>query len=89
MREKAADVCGSEAEHEVGEFAVVSGPEDEVPVVGHEAVGEDAYGEDLAGLVEGLEEGLVIGGFVEDALAGVAAVEDMVDDVARGDACGT
>jgi len=73
-----------EPAHEVGEVGglVLAGPEDEVEVAGHEDVGEDAHGEAGVGLFEGAFEGGVIGGFLEDAVAGGGEVEDVVSGVA-------
>ena len=45
---------------------VLVGPEYEVEVVGHEAEGEDAEGVAELGLMEGVEEGEVVGGFLEE-----------------------
>ena len=78
-----------EPAHEVGEEVglVLAGPEDEVEVVGHEDVGEDAEGVTGVGLFEGAFKGDVVGGCVEDAGAGGGAVEDVVGGVAA-DAAG-
>ncbi len=59
---------------------------DEVEVVGHEAEGEDADGGAVVGLLEGAEEGVVVGGFAEDGLGGWRVVEDVVDVIAEDDA---
>jgi len=38
-----ADVGGRQAQHEAGQFAVLSRPEQQMPVVGHEAPGQHAH----------------------------------------------
>ena len=60
-------------------------PQHQVPVVGHEAVGEDEdAGDGLLHLGEEGDEGVVVAGGVEEPLAAVAAVEHVVDDAADG-----
>src|SRR5687768_11230576 len=56
--------------------------------LGIEAGGEDAHGQSVADLLEECEEGLVVGGLVEDLGAVVAAVGDVVDDVGSAGAGG-
>ena len=76
-----ADVCGEEPLHPAGEVTVLAGPEDEVEMVGHEAVAADAHGEAFAGEGHEIDEGLIVVVVVEDAGAAVAAVDDVVADV--------
>jgi hypothetical protein len=57
MRPSALRVGESEPAHEAGEFVISSRPEDEVPVVGHQAPVEDADGAALVGLEEYFFEG--------------------------------
>jgi len=57
-------------------------PDDEVPVGGHEAEGEDADGVALVSEDEDAEEGVVVGGFAEHGHAADGAVEDVVDQAA-------
>ena len=85
----AADVGDGEPLHEAPELAVGGGQQDQVPVVAHEAVGEQAdAGEGGEGFGEHFQEGGVVAGGVEDGRAGVAAVEHVEHDAAGGDAGG-
>src|SRR5947207_594621 len=56
-----------------------AGAEDEVPVVGHDAVGEEVDGGAGVGLGEGELEGGVVLVVAEEGDAGDGAVEDVVD----------
>ena len=56
-------------------------PEDEVEMVGHDDVGQDAKGDAGVGFFEGAFEGGVIGFFAEDLGACRGAVHDMIDGV--------
>jgi hypothetical protein len=83
----AADVGVGEPAHEGGELAVVLGEENEVKVVGHEAIAQQSYGgEALARFGQELDEGGVVGFFAEDGAAGIATIEDVEDESAGGDA---
>jgi hypothetical protein len=70
--------------HEGGELAVAMRAQEQVPVAGHDAVGEDFEWGALVGLEEGGEEGEVVLVAFEDVDASDGAVEDVVDDAARG-----
>ena len=59
------------------------GVEDEVEVVGHQAVGQDAHREAVAGLSDEADEGGVVGVLVEDLGFAVAAVQNVVAHVAE------
>lgn len=63
-----------------GQVMVAFGAEDQAPVVGHEAVGEEADVSVDFAVEEDLGEGVVILGFVKDAKAVVAAVDEVVDE---------
>ncbi len=67
-----ANVGGHQPVHPAAQLAVLAGPDGQVEVVGHEAVGQDAQGRADAGLGHHVNEGLVIVGFVEDGGAGAA-----------------
>src|SRR6516162_1049259 len=74
---------------EVRQLAIVTRPEDEVPVVRHQHVGEQAdAGDVLKGFVEDALEGFVVAVLVEDLAAAITSVEDMVDIAAQGRAQG-
>jgi len=53
--------------------------QDQVEVVVHQTVGEQAEGVALLGLGQGVQELLEVGGLEEDALTVVAAVEGVID----------
>jgi hypothetical protein len=53
-------------------------------LVGHQAVPEDIQGEPGAGVDDGLDEGVIVPGLVEDRLAAVAAVENVLPLAANG-----
>jgi len=63
---------------EVAQIAVVSGPNRQVKVVGHEAIGKQTDRRPLAGLVKKVKEGDVIPVLVKDGAASVATVQDVV-----------
>jgi hypothetical protein len=84
----AADVRGEEPAHEVAELAVLTGPERQVEMVGHQAIGEQTDGHALAGFPDEREEGGVIAVLAEDPLAAIAPVEDVVAIAADGGARG-
>ena len=82
----ASDVCDGEALHELAELGVGGGLEDQVPVVGHDAVGEELDGDGVEGLGEDFFEGGVVEVFLEEGGAGVGSVEDVKEGVGGGDA---
>ena len=55
------------------------GPEEQVEMVGHQAVGIEAEGISDLGFGQVVEEGLVVGVVVEDDLSVVAAVDGVVE----------
>jgi hypothetical protein len=63
------------------QVAVASRPDDEVPVVGHEAVRQEADRVALAGLGEDPLEGFVVAVVLEERQAAVGPVEGVVDVV--------
>ena len=75
-------VSVGEPAEKIGELVVFFRPDDEVPVGGHEAEGEDADGVALVSEEEDAEEGVVVGGFSEHGHAVDGAVEDVVDEAA-------
>ncbi len=64
---------------EIREFAVLMRPENEVEVVGHEAVGQQAHRHLVLGLAQDTLEGGVVAVFVENGGTSHGAVEDVVD----------
>ena len=69
---------------ELGDLVIGRRPQNEVPVVGHEAEGEDADGDILVGFVEDAFEGGVVLIFMEDSLAGDTTSDDVEDHFRRG-----
>jgi hypothetical protein len=59
------------------------GPEDQMEVVRHEAHGEDPHRDSVKGLAENVQKCGVILGFVEDRLAPIPAIEDVMNRVIR------
>jgi hypothetical protein len=68
---------------EVGDLAVGLGPDDEVPVVGQDAVGEDADGVPPMRLDDDLLIRLEVGVLVEEADPADRPVQDVVDLTCR------
>ena len=60
-----------------------AGAQEQVPVVGHQAVAEQADGVPPQALGQDAEEGVEVGRLVEKVLAAVAAVEHVVDHAGR------
>ena len=56
------------------------GPEQEMKVIGHETIAEEAKRIAFLGLGEGLEEGDAVGVIAKDVGAVVAAIEGMIDE---------
>ena len=81
-----ADMGGKQPAHVIAQVAVAARPEDEMEVVGHEAIGQEADRDAFAGLAEQLEEGSEIAVLVEDGAARVPAVENVVAVTAQGSA---
>jgi hypothetical protein len=84
----AEDMGVGELADEARETCVGGWPEDQVPVVGHEAPGEDADGGDLEGIGNGFEEGGRVAVGVEDAGGAVVAVDDVVGQAGGSEASG-
>ena len=71
-----------QATDETAEIAVRVRPQDEVPVVGHQAPGEQTHAATCPLLGEELAEAAIVDLVVEQRGAGVGAVEDVVDEAA-------
>src|SRR5580765_1712188 len=71
---------------EGGQLPVRFGPEDEMPVIGHEAVGEDSGRVLLESLGEHALEGLVIAGLLEERQARDGTIEGVIDKASRSGA---
>ena len=72
--------CGDPAE-QPSHGAVVAGPQNQVPVVGHEAEGEQIDWVASQSLRKRPQEGPVVFGFVKDFVACVATIESMIEAV--------
>src|SRR6266516_3546799 len=83
----AAHVRVAHPADELGQVAVPARPEDQVPVVVHQAVRQHPHARDaLARLAQELDEGLEIAGLGEDARPAVAAVDHVINHAAGGGA---
>jgi hypothetical protein len=67
----------------VAQIAAALGPNGEVKGVGHQGVGEEAHGHAGASVTDQIDEVEIIALVMEDLSAGVAAVEDVVAEVAN------
>jgi hypothetical protein len=70
----------------VGKFPVLTRPKNQMEVVWHEAVGQQACGDVVFGLPEASFKGGIVAFFVEDGGASDSAVEGVVDITAGGNA---
>jgi hypothetical protein len=78
------DVSGTDPLHELGEVIGVPGPENEVPVIAHQAVAQNPHPGAPAALFQQLEKREKIAGLLEDVQPAVAAVEHVKHDSAGG-----
>jgi hypothetical protein len=69
---------------EGAEIAVVFGPEHEMPMVRHQRKGEDPDGMFLERLGDNAQKRCVVGRFFKQRQSRHGAIEDMVNDAARG-----
>ena len=67
----------------VGQVAIALGPEDEVPVIGHEAVAENADRELGVGFIDNAQERLVVAVLLEERQPGDGSIQGVVDVAAR------
>ncbi len=82
----AVGVGGGQPVHEFGKCGVFLGPQDKMPVVGHQAVGQEIHWESPAGFSEDPFEGLVISRGDKEFIPGIGPVQDMVNEPSGGDA---
>jgi hypothetical protein len=82
------DVCGQEPVHPTPQVAIPQGPQRELEVVGHQAVGQDAHRLPEVRLGEGADECLIVVVLVEDGGPVIAPVRDTIA-VVGGGACGS
>jgi hypothetical protein len=69
--------------HPSAQVAVGSGTHQHVKIVRHQTVPEHIHGKPSAGVDDGLDEGVVVAGLMEDGLAAVAAVEHVIPHAAN------
>ena len=79
-----AAVGGQQPMDPGGQVVRVGGPEDEVEMVGHEAITKNPHGDMGVGLAEKVAKGGVVVRAVEDFDPAVAAIDDMVTVAADG-----
>jgi hypothetical protein len=65
------------------QFASALGPQDEMPVIGHEGVRQDPHGQEIQGVADDALKGGVIRRLLEQRQAGHRAVEHMVNVAIR------
>jgi len=80
-----ANVCRGQPLHERAEGPVLLGPEHQVPMIRHKAVGQDAHRHALDGVDHDAFEQLEIRVVIEDPPPGVGPVERMKDNPTRSD----
>ena len=66
------------------QLALLFGPQDEVPMVGHDAIAEDADRVPFAGLVDDAEEGFVVAASFEEGQASDRPIEGVINKAAGG-----
>lgn len=71
--------------HAGGKLPVALGPENQVPVVWHQAIGENPQGKSRVGLVKHLEKSGVVVIFLEQRQPPDAPVKHVVDEAAQID----
>jgi len=72
-----------EAAEEIGQFAFLLGPDDEMPVRGHDAVGEKRKGAAFVSFEDDSLEGVVVGVAAEHLHLADRAIEDVIDQAGR------
>jgi len=76
---------GDPSEH-LGEFAIMPGPEEEVPVIRHQAIGADTNLGLSIGLGENLLKGSIVGRFLKQWESADTPIQDMIGEVFRSEA---
>jgi hypothetical protein len=71
--------------HPSAQVAVGLGRHQQVKMVRHQTVPEHIHGKPNAGVNNGLDEGVLVTGLMEDGLAAVAAVEHVIPHAANRD----
>ena len=68
-----------EPAHELGQVAVFPGPEDQVPMIGHDTIPEQADGDPILSVDQNADEGVVIAWFLKDLVPRHGAIQHVVD----------
>src|SRR3990167_5467588 len=89
MRMPSLGVRQREPAHEAREIPIVIRPQHQMPVIGHQAVGEDPHGHSLTRLRQHPLEGGIIAVFLEQRAPAIRAIEHVIDQVAWRGAEGT
>ncbi len=75
----AADVGHRNPAHEFLELPITAWPQDQMPMIGHEAPGQQVHAVSLKSFGQTVQKRLVIPGLSEDPHPPVAAVQDVID----------
>lgn len=73
-----SDVGGHQPLHPGAETTITTWLNDEMEMIGHQAVANQTHRSFTACQFEQFDEGSVVGGFVKDLSASVAAIEDVI-----------
>ncbi len=68
--------------HEAAQLAVGARPEEQVPVIGHQAPGKNPHGHFVGGFTQHAQKGEVVPLGLEQLPALIASIEDVIDDSA-------
>ena len=79
MRVPALRVGQRKPANEARQLAVAPGPDDQVPMIGHHAVGQQPRLRPLDGLEQDFLERLLVGRLLKDREPAVGPVQDMID----------
>lgn len=79
----AADMGGHQPLHEHAEVAVLIRPQQQMEVIGHQAVAKHGHGDPLGRLCQQRKKVPVVPLVMENSGAGIAAVYDVVADAAN------
>jgi hypothetical protein len=77
------DMSIHQPSHPGAEVAIAERPEDQVKVIGHQAISQDPHGSKPASLIDQIDKRIVIGIFMEDPSPSIPPVEDMVAKVGQ------
>jgi hypothetical protein len=74
--------------HPAAQITVGPRPHHPVEVIGHQPVSQDIDGQTDGRIDHGLDQGVRVGGLMEDRLTVIAAIEDMIPHAGDGGSCG-